>query len=67
MPTGACRTMHAVQKVLPAVWCYIKVGVATAVALAGVMLRGGYWQYFTVRISQPVDGTRDQTVKLFVS
>jgi hypothetical protein len=48
-------------------WSYLKVGVATAVALAGVMLRGGYRQHFTVRIPQPGDGIRDRTVKLFVS
>jgi hypothetical protein len=45
----------------------LKVGVATAVALAGVMLRGGYQQHFTVRILQPGDGIRDRTVKLSVS
>jgi hypothetical protein len=43
------------------------VGVASALALAGVMLRGGYRQQFTVRILEAGDGIHDRTVKLFDS
>jgi hypothetical protein len=45
----------------------LKVGVASALALAGVMLRGGYRQHCTVQILEPGDGIHDRTVELFVS